>query len=162
MYSEITDRKTIEAAFDCAATLFGGLEEITELNVQTVKTSLSEQHMLAQAAFSAESIDEIIDLQFRQIPAVVKKTFSYWRHVEDIAMRTLGGLLVVAHERLESSLRTFVEEMRIASSVPAVVGRGDNTALAVVPQPTAPAGPVTLLDSSGYVVLIGDERRELH
>jgi phasin family protein len=59
------------AAFDCITELFGGFERVAELNVQTVKTSLSEQQALADAALSARSLSEVMDLHSQPLPAAL-------------------------------------------------------------------------------------------
>ncbi|HEY2020090.1 phasin family protein [Paraburkholderia sp.] len=163
MYSEIISSKTLDAAFDYTTALFGGLEELVELNVQTVKASLDEQNVLAQAALSARSIDEITELHTGQLPAAVKKTLFYWQHVEDIALRTQRGLLAATQQRLDSVLQTFAIGMNTASSVPALTARGENAGLVVVDEPPAvEVGSVAIVDSSGQIVSSGDQPSKLH
>ena len=66
------DRSTgVALVFDSTRKLYSGVERVTELNVQTVKTSLLEQHALTQAALSSQSLHEMIDLQTQQVPAAV-------------------------------------------------------------------------------------------
>jgi phasin family protein len=77
------------------------------LNVQTVKTSLSEQRALADTALSARSLSEVIGLQSQLLSAAIKKTFAYWQHVEDIAIETRYGWFTAVQEHLGSSLRAF-------------------------------------------------------
>ena len=81
--------------------------KVVELNVQTVKTSFSEQRALADTAPSARSLSEVIGLQSQLLPAAIKKTFAYWQHVVDIAIETRYGWFTAVQEHLGSSLRAF-------------------------------------------------------
>lgn len=91
-------------AFEWSAKAFAGFEKVVELNVQTIKTSLSEQQALANAAISSQSFDEVVDLQMQQMPAALKKTFAYWRHMEEIALETRNDLAAVLAESVQRSL----------------------------------------------------------
>ncbi|MCC8397458.1 phasin family protein [Paraburkholderia sp. MMS20-SJTR3] len=163
MYSETLHPKTIDTAFECAATLLGGLEEMAELNLQSVNTSLAEQHVLAQAAVDAKSIDQLCELQFRQLPAAVSKSFSYWQHVGDITVRAQCGLFSVVQELFEASFRQFADAAAIVAGVPATAQPGASAQLVIVDEPEVDAvGPVAILDSSGKLVSFDAARAALH
>jgi phasin family protein len=153
----------VDAAFDCTNEVFAGLEKVVELNVQTVKTSLSEQQALADAALSAGSISEAIDLQSAQFPAAVTKTFAYWRHIEDIAVQTRNDVFSAMREHFGGSLQTFANMFDLASTGFADQQRPEGSSLLVPAQPDIPAGgPVAIVDSSGNVVSSADVRGDLH
>jgi phasin family protein len=153
----------VEAAFDCTTEVFAGIERVVELNVQTVKTSLSEQQALADAALSARSLSEVIDLQSQQFPASVKKTFAYWRHVEDIAVQTRDGFFGAMEEHFGGSLQTFAEMFDVMSVGFAVQERLGGSSLFVMAQPAVgDAERVAIVDSSGKVVSSDDARGDLH
>ncbi|MFM0736442.1 phasin family protein [Paraburkholderia xenovorans] len=171
MYSETVNqiashqRDTAAAtAFDYSSEVFAGVEKLVELNVQTVKTSLSEQQALADAALSAQSLSEIIDLQSQQLPAAVTKTFAYWRHVEDIAAHTREGLFTAWQQQFDRSLRTFADRVGVASEVveDEVQQLGETSVLVTEQAVAASAGPVAIVDSLGQVVSSEDARRDLH
>jgi phasin family protein len=154
----------VEAAFACTNEVFAGIERVVELNVQTVKTSLSEQQALGDAALSAQSVSEVIDLQSQQFPAAVTKTFAYWRHVEDIAVQTRNELFSAIREHFGSSLQTFAEIFDVASFGGFVAQeRIARSSLLVMTEPAvAAAERVAIVDSSGKVVSSDDVRGDLH
>jgi phasin family protein len=155
----------VEGTFDCTAEAMSGIEKVIELNLQTVKTSLSEQQALANAALSARSMSEAIDLQSQQLPATIKKTFAYWRHVEEIAVETRLGLFAAMQERFQNSLRTFAEMVDAASGTFADQANANPERLLVAADDgsaQATAGSVAIVDSAGNVVSSDDVRGELH
>jgi phasin family protein len=91
----------VEVAFECTAELFIGFERVIELNIEAVKTSIFEQQALADAVLSARSPAQLIDLQSQQLPATVKKTFAYWRHVEDIVVETGNRFLTAIYAAMQ-------------------------------------------------------------
>ncbi|NMM01894.1 phasin family protein [Paraburkholderia sp. RP-4-7] len=153
----------VKAAFACTNEVFAGIEKVVELNVQTVKTSLSEQQALGDAALSAQSVSEVIDLQSQQFPAAVTKTFAYWRHVEDIAVQTRNELFSAMQEHFGSSLQTFAEISDVASSGFVGQERIARSSLLVMTEPAvAGADRVAIVDSSGKVLSSDDVRSDLH
>jgi phasin family protein len=152
-----------EAAFDCNTEVFDGVAKFVELNIQTVKTSLSEQQALADAALSAQSLSEVIDLQSQQFPAAIKKTVAYWRHVEDIAAQTRVGLFGVMQSHFGSALETFTGMIDMASGVADAQKQFGKSSLLVAGQPAVDAvEPVAIVDSSGKVVSSGNAQGDLH
>ncbi len=154
----------IDAAFACTNDVFASMEKVVELNVQTVKTSLSEQQALADAALSVQSVSELIDFQSQQLPAAVTKTFAYWRHMEDIALQTQNELISTMHEHFGSSLQTFAELFGVASVGFAAQEQPRGSSLLAMAQPAvvAAAERVAIVDSSGKVVSSDDVRGDLH
>ncbi|WNC93217.1 phasin family protein [Paraburkholderia sp. FT54] len=148
LFRRDADFPTVFDWVGCAAT---GLERIVELNVQTVKTSLREQEVLAGAALSFQSFSEVIDLQSQQLPAAVKKTFAYWRHVEEIAVETGGELASV----MQASFQRFVATLRAPVDIAMSTARaqGDTSSLLTMDPPRAAAGTAAaILDSSGKII----------
>ncbi|MFM0309422.1 phasin family protein [Paraburkholderia sp. RL17-383-BIF-A] len=170
MYPQISDQfssrqrdTAIEVAFDCNTEVLAGVEKVVELNIQTVKTSLSEQQALADAALSAQSLSEVFDLQSQQFPAAVTKTFAYWRHVEEIAADTRIGLFNAMQAHFGSSLNTLAEMVDMACGNAFVQERGGILDLPGMAQSTvASAERVGIVDSSGRVVSSDDVRGDLH
>ncbi|MBW0446571.1 phasin family protein [bacterium M00.F.Ca.ET.228.01.1.1] len=151
------------AAYEFAAKAVAGLEKVVELNVQTVKTSLSEQQALVDAALSAASMDQIIDLQFQQVPAAVKKTCAYWGHVEDIAVDMHNDFTSVVQDSLQGYLSNLFSFLDSAASFGmASSDRTNITSPLAIEQPPAPRNePVVIVDSSGNVVS-SSPRTDLH
>ncbi|WP_429298936.1 phasin family protein [Paraburkholderia sp. GAS199] len=143
---------SIDVAHKCISEAFAGLEALVQLNIQTVKTTLSEQQALVHAALSAQTLSEVIDLQTRQLPAATTKTFAYWRHVEDIAAQTGSNTFSVMHEQAGSPLHSAPTSLHVAN------GRLDAWDRSSSSQPSgsqAAAGNATapaIVDSAGNPV----------
>ncbi|CAB3731824.1 phasin family protein [Paraburkholderia rhynchosiae] len=152
------------AAYELAARTVSGLEKIVELNVQTVKTSLSEQRALVDAALSSESFNQVFDLQFQQFPAAIKKTCAYWGHVEDIAVDTRNELAEVVQNSVQSYLTTLFSMIDSATSIGTASGGRTNVTspLAIEQPPGARNEPVAIVDSSGNVVPPSGRASGLH
>ncbi len=151
------------AAYEIVTKAVAGIEKVVELNVQTVKTSLSEQQALVNAALSSVSLDQVIDLQFQQVPAAMKKTCAYWGHVEDIAVDTHNELAGVLQDSVRDYLSTLFSFFGSAASIGiASAGRTTVTSPLAIDEPVATRNePVAILDSSGNVVSSGG-RTDLH
>lgn len=121
---------------------------------------MSEQQALTEAALSADSLDDVVDLQSQQFPAAVKKTFAYWRHVEEIAAGTRIGLFNAMQAHFGNSLKTLGEMVDIACGN--VQEQAGNSSLLVTTQPAfASAERVEIVDSSGRAVSSAGARRDL-
>jgi hypothetical protein len=105
----------------------------------------------------------MIDLQFKQVPAAIKKTCAYWGHVEDIAVDTHNDLVDALQDSVQSYLSTFFSLLDSAASIGMVsTGRTNVTSPLVIEQPPAPQNdPVVIVDSSGNVVS-SSPRMDLH
>jgi phasin family protein len=99
----------VEASFDCTNELFSGFERLVELNLQTIKASISERQALTNAALSVRSVSEIIDLHSQQFPATVERAFAYWRHLEDILVETGNRLFAAMYAHSGSFLKHYEE-----------------------------------------------------
>jgi phasin family protein len=153
----------VNAAFDWTTDVLAGIEKLIELNMQTIKTSLSEQQVLVDAALSARTLSEVIDLQSRQFPAGVKKTFAYLRHVEEIGAYMGSGVFSALHEQTGSALRAFTTVMDFASFGATRQEPSDTPDLLVGEQPaTVHADEPVILDSSGKVVSLGHTTGKVH
>lgn len=84
-----------QAAFasmaDIANQTFDGFERLARLNLQTMKTTLAEQHGIALEAIDSRSIAWVLTLPAAQAQAGFKKTLAYWQHVNEIATETAAN-----------------------------------------------------------------------
>ncbi len=84
-----------QAAFasvaDMANQTFDGFERVTRLNLQTVKTTLAEQHGIALEAVDSRSFDWLLTLPIAQAQASLKKVLAYWQHWSTIATETAAN-----------------------------------------------------------------------
>ncbi len=162
-FSPRQNEMTIDAAFACTNEIFAGIEKVAKLNVQTIKTSLLEQQALADAALSAQSVSEVLDLQSQQLPAAVTKTFAYWRHMEDIAAQTRNDLASAVQEHFGSSLQTFAKMFDFASiGLDAQDMLGKSSRFVMAQSADASAERVAIVDSSGKVLSSEGVRSDLH
>ncbi|EIF35204.1 phasin family protein [Burkholderia sp. Ch1-1] len=162
-FSPRQNEMTIDAAFACTNEIFAGIEKVAKLNVQTIKTSLLEQQALADAALSAQSVSEVLDLQSQQLPAAVTKTFAYWRHMEDIAAQTRNDLASAVQEHFGSSLQTFAKMFDFASiGLDAQDMLGKSSQFVMAQSADASAERVAIVDSSGKVLSSEGVRSDLH
>lgn len=76
---------------DIANQTFDGVERLTRLNLQTMKTTLAEQHGIALEAIDTRSFDWVFTLPTAQAQAGFKKTLSYWQHLGEIATETVAN-----------------------------------------------------------------------
>ncbi|MEC5406152.1 phasin family protein [Paraburkholderia sp. MPAMCS5] len=161
---DIRDESSTIAAYEFAAKAVTGLEKLVELNVQTVKTSLSEQQALIEATLFSASFSTVIELQLQQFPAAVKKISAYWGHVEIIAEETGSELLDVVQESVQNYLATQFSLFDSAASIGIAPIDRTNAAspITVEQSPVATKEPVVLVDSSGNVVLSGRGSSGLH
>lgn len=141
----------LPGAFDWIVCAVAGLEKVVELNMQTVKTSLREQEVLAEAALSARSFSEVIDLQSQQLPAALKKTFAYWRHVQEIAAETGGALASVMQASVQNLMTTLHAPVDIATSAASEQG-GTSRLLSTYPPGAGVGTPAAIVDSSGKMI----------
>ncbi|HEX7932917.1 MAG TPA: phasin family protein [Paraburkholderia sp.] len=161
---DILDEGSTIAAYEFAAKAVTGLEKLVELNVQTVKTSLSEQQAVIEAAFSSSSFNTVFELQLQQFPAAVKKISAYWGHVETIAEETGNELWSVVQESVQNYLATQFSLFDSAASIGIASVDSTNAAspITVEQSPVATKEPVVLVDSSGNVVSSGRRSSGLH
>jgi phasin family protein len=73
---------------DIAQRTFEGFEQLTHLNLQTVKTTLAEQKEIAEETVTSNSLEWVASLPYALTQAAMKKALAYWRHASDIAIET--------------------------------------------------------------------------
>ncbi len=98
-----------QAAFasiaDIANQTFDGFERLTRLNLQTMKTTLAEQHGIANEAIDTRSFDWVFTLPTAQAQAGLKKTLAYWQHLNAIATETVSNNAGASWESLSACTR---------------------------------------------------------
>src|ERR1700693_1879354 len=93
----ITAQKAGFAAISSLLTkAFEGTEKLVELNVQAVKSTLTEHQEILAKAFSVKEPHELFALQASQTQPVIEKAQSYWHHVYEIISSTQGGCATAA------------------------------------------------------------------
>jgi len=90
-------RTAFSSMAEIANHTFDGFERLARLNLQTMKTTLAEQHGIALEVVDERSFDWLLTLPVAQAQAGLKKTLAYWQRVNAIAVGEqcrgrLGGL----------------------------------------------------------------------
>ena len=92
------------------ATLFGlsgqalqGVEQLAALNLQVIKTLLAECAEGTQAALSATSPTELVELQTTALLAAPQKAIAYGRQVQEIFITVADGQRATVHGALKNT-----------------------------------------------------------
>lgn len=148
---------------DIANQTFDGFERLTRLNLQTVKTTLAEQHGIALEAVDSRSYDWLLTLPVAGAQAGFTKTLAYWQHVNAIAVETAANNAGAGWEGFTECTRWFTSALSDAGQTrtggPLVLSAPDANlpvpAENATPEPTKAGGKkrsVEIVDSSGNVV----------
>jgi phasin family protein len=126
----------VSSLADLTNQTFEGIERLTNLNLQTVKTTLAEQESIAQEAVSSNSLEWVVTLPSALAQANYAKALAYWRHVGNITIETatnsVGSRLENLTEWAQWTASLFVN---VASRTPegaAMVPASANAALSNV------------------------------
>jgi phasin family protein len=156
-------REAFASLADMANQTFDGFERLARLNLQTVKTTLAEQHGIALEAIDSRSFDWILTLPSAAAQAGWKKALAYWQHVHAIAIETTSNNVGAGWEGFTQCTRWFEaalsEAARTRADAPLVLAAPDET----LPVPAQADGAgvtkasgkkrsVDIVDSSGNVV----------
>ncbi|HVW49862.1 MAG TPA: phasin family protein [Trinickia sp.] len=84
-------RTAFSSMAEIANHTFDGFERLARLNLQTMKTTLAEQHGIALEVVDERSFDWLLTLPVAQAQAGLKKTLAYWQRVNAIAFETAAN-----------------------------------------------------------------------
>ena len=111
-----------QAAFgsiaDIANQTFDGFERLTRLNLETVKSTLDEQHGIALEAVDSRSFDWFVTLPSAQAQAGFKKALSYWQQLSEIATETAANNAGAGWEGLSACTRWLASTYSDATRAP--------------------------------------------
>jgi phasin family protein len=156
-------REAFASLADIANQTFDGFERLARLNLQTMKTTLAEQHGIALEAVQARSFDWMLTLPAAAAQAGMKKAFAYWQHVHTIAIETTSNNVGAGWEGFSRCTGWFSSALsdagRTRGGAPLVLASPDES----LPIPTqtdgmgvAKAGgkkrSVDIVDSAGHIV----------
>jgi phasin family protein len=106
---------------------FGGIEKLVELNLQVVKSTLTENQEITAKAFSVKDPQDLFALQASYTQSVTDKVQSYGRNVYEIISSTQGEFAAATEALLQQSYRETQEFVdKLAKDAPA----GSETAVA--------------------------------
>jgi phasin family protein len=95
---------SIRQLFDFSAMVFGGVEKLTVLNLQVVKTSLAENQAIVNKALLAKP-EELLALSANLVKPTAEKFAAYGRQVREILTETQGGLASAVQTQFDQSQR---------------------------------------------------------
>ena len=81
-------KANVGTSFGLAGTVFNGVQQLTELNIQAAKSALADAAQWAQAALSVKGAQELVALQATLLQPAAEKAASYARAVYEIAATT--------------------------------------------------------------------------
>ena len=93
-------KANLESLFGLTTKAFEGVEKLIELNLQVVKSTLTESQENAQRLLSVKDAQELIALQASLSQPVAEKVLSYSRHLYEIASSTQAEVTKVAEAQL--------------------------------------------------------------
>jgi len=122
-------KANLETLFGLTGKAFEGVEKLVELNLQAVRSNISEGQEQAQRLLSAKDPQELLALQASYAQPVAEKLLSYGRHVYEIAAATQAEFARVAEAHYEDQNRKVQSLVdNVAQNAPA----GSETAVAVI------------------------------
>jgi len=156
-------RAAFTSMADIANQTFDGFERLARLNLQTMKTTLAEQHGIALEAVDSRSFGWLLTLPVAQAQAGLKKTLAYWQHVNAIAVETAANNAGAGWEgftectqwwsaALADAGRTRAGGPRVLSSPDANVPVSTGSDSAETPKTGGKKRSVDIVDSAGNVV----------
>ncbi|WP_116322104.1 MULTISPECIES: phasin family protein [unclassified Cupriavidus] len=97
-----------------------GFERLVQLNLQAMKSTLTETRENTQKALSAEDQQELLALQASMIPQIGEKALLYQRQLIEIGTATQAEFAKVAEAQYEAHSRRMQELVdNLANSTPA-------------------------------------------
>ena len=94
-------KANLESLFGLTTKAFEGVEKLIELNLQVVKSTLTESQENAQRLLSVKDAQELIALQASLSQPVAEKVLSYSRHLYEIASATQAEFAKVAEAQFD-------------------------------------------------------------
>jgi phasin family protein len=99
---------------------FGGVEKLVELNLQVVKSTLTENQEITAKALSAKDPQDLFALQASYTQSVTDKAQSYGRNVYEIISSTQGEFAAAAEAQFQQYYRETQEFVdKLAKYAPA-------------------------------------------
>lgn len=162
MQSGAAAQATFASMADIANQTFDGFERVTRLNLQTIKTSLAEQHGIALEAVDSRSLAWVLTLPVAQAQAGFKKVLAYWQHLNVIATETASNNAGAGWEGITAYtdwLASAYADTRRQTGVALVLASPDadlpaplDESLQTSAKATGKKRPVDIVDGSGNVV----------
>ncbi|NPT62360.1 phasin family protein [Paraburkholderia elongata] len=105
-------KTNVDTLFSLTSKAFEGLEKVVALNLQVIKSSLSESEERTRKALSAKDPQELFSLQANS-QSGIEKIQSYSRHLFDIASATQAEFAKIAAAQYEAQnhrVQTLIDD----------------------------------------------------
>lgn len=99
----------IDVLFDLTGQALQGMEQLSTLNVQLVKTTLAEGVDGAKAALSARGVAELVTLQTATLKEVPQKAAAYGRHVQQIVTPLVAAQRAAVEAQAAAAQATLLD-----------------------------------------------------
>jgi phasin family protein len=110
-----THQANLDALLGLTARAFEGVEQLTALNVQVVKSSLDEAAETSRAALSVKDPQSLLALQAGVLQPAAEKAAAYGRKVYDIVATTKADVEKVAAEQASGVQNSFIAAIDAAA-----------------------------------------------
>ncbi len=110
-----TNKANLEVLMGITAKAFEGIEQLTALNLQVVKTSFGEVAETGLAALSAKDPQSLLELQAGLLQPAAEKAAAYGRQVYDIVAATKTEVEKVATEQVAAAQHSIAAAFEAAT-----------------------------------------------
>jgi len=130
-----TNQASVDTLFGMSSQALRVAEQLAELNLQAIKTSLAEFAQFMQAALSARSPAELVNLQTAALQAAPEKALGYARQVKEIVAAATADQRTAVEAQVADVQAKFLEAVNgVLRNVP-----GSENTMALVKSPVAAA-----------------------
>jgi phasin family protein len=110
-----TNKANLQVLMSIAAKAFDGVEQLTALNLQVVKTSLAEAAETSLAALSIKDPQALLALQAGLLQPAAEKATAYGRQVYEIVASTKAEVEKAASEQAAGMQTSIVAALEAAA-----------------------------------------------
>ena len=129
------NKASVDTLFGMSSQALQVAEQLAALNLQAIKTSTAEFAQLIQAALSAKSPTDLVDMQTAALQAAPQKALGYATQVKEIFAATAAGLRSAVEAQVADVQAKFLEAVNgLLNNIP-----GSESALALVKSAVAAA-----------------------
>jgi phasin family protein len=110
----------VQNLFGALQAAFDGVEKLTELNLQVVKTSLAENQVILEKALATRSPQEFVELSTSVAKATAEKASLYGKQVKEIVSNMQSEAATTAKSQMAEYQREGQEVLNKFTKIPAL------------------------------------------
>lgn len=110
----------IQNLFGAYQAVFDGIEKLTALNLQVVKTSLAENQVIVEKALATRSPQEFVELSTSVAKATAEKASLYGKQVKEIVSNMQSEAATTAKSQMAEYQREGQEVLNKFTKIPAL------------------------------------------